>query len=110
FSTHRGGSALMTPAGGTATPIATNQQVVVSGMDSPSVETGTAPQLTAWDRWNYQRTEYLLQPTSTRNVPAAVYGTQELDRYGSWRVADSYGAVWVPSAVPAGWVPYSVGR
>src|SRR6185503_17936441 len=46
----------------------------------------------------------------TANVPAGVYGTQELERYGSWRVAESYGAVWTPSAVPAGWVPYSTGR
>ena len=39
-----------------------------------------------------------------------MYGTQELERYGSWRVAESYGPVWTPTAVPAGWVPYSTGR
>ena len=30
-ATHRGGTATMTPAGGTATPVAANQQVVVTG-------------------------------------------------------------------------------
>src|SRR5262245_66670830 len=39
-----------------------------------------------------------------------VYGTQELDQYGTWRVLDTYGPVWVPRAMPMGWVPYSTGR
>lgn len=110
FAIHRGGRAMMTPPGGTAVPITANQQVVVAGAGSP-IETGAAPPLTAWDRWNYDRTAYLLQPTATTsNVPAGVYGTPELEQYGSWRVAESYGAVWTPSTVPAGWVPYSTGR
>src|SRR5436309_67656 len=46
FSTYRGGSALMTPANGRATPIAANQQAMVIGMDSPRVEFGPAPPLT----------------------------------------------------------------
>src|SRR5712692_4398609 len=110
FRTHRGGSATMTPAGGASTPIAANQQLVVTGTESPRVEAGAAPQLTAWDRWNYQRTNALRQPASTHYVPPTVYGAEALDQYGSWRTVETYGAVWVPSAVAGGWVPYSTGH
>ncbi len=110
FTTHRGGTATATPAGGTATPIPANQQFVVTGTASPSVTTGAAPALTAWDRWNYQRTDYLVQPANTRYVAPAVYGAEALNQYGSWRPAESYGTVWVPAGVPAGWAPYSTGR
>ena len=110
FGTHRGGSATLTPAGGAATPVAANQQVVITGTDSPRVETGAAPALTAWDRWNYQRTEYLLQPTRARYVPSGVYGAEALDQYGTWHTAETYGTVWIPASIPAGWVPYSTGR
>jgi hypothetical protein len=110
FTIHRGGSATMTPAGGAAAPIGADQQVVLTGMDSPQVAIGAAPQLTAWDNWNYQRTDYLLRPASARYVSSGVYGAEALDQHGSWRTVESYGAVWVPAGVPADWVPYSTGR
>jgi hypothetical protein len=110
FDTHRGGSATVTPAGGAATPVAANQQVIITGTDSPRVEMAAAPPLSAWDRWNYQRTDYLLQPASTQYVPPAVYGGEALNQYGGWRTVETYGAVWVPATVPVGWVPYSTGR
>ncbi|HEV2055498.1 MAG TPA: DUF6600 domain-containing protein [Methylomirabilota bacterium] len=110
FDTHRGGSATVTPAGGAATPVAANQQVVITGTDSPRVEMAAAPALSAWDRWNYQRTDYLLQPASTRYVSPAVYGGEALNQYGSWRPVETYGSVWVPAGVSPDWVPYSTGR
>jgi hypothetical protein len=110
FRTHRGGTATMTPAGGTATPIAANQQIVVTGTESPRVETGSAPQLTTWDKWNYQRTAYLLQPAATQHVPASVYGAEALAQHGTWRSDETYGPLWVPAAVAPGWSPYSTGR
>src|SRR2546422_1316514 len=110
FDTHRGGSATATPAGGAATPVAANQQVMITGTDSPRVEIAAAPPLSAWDRWNYQRTDYLLQPASTQYVSPAVYGGEALNQYGGWRTVETYGSVWVPTAVPVGWVPYSTGR
>ncbi len=110
FRTHRGGSATMTPARGNATPIPANQQLVVTGTDAPAMETGAAPQLNAWDRWNYQRTDWLLRPQSARYVAPTVYGAEALDQFGSWRTVETYGAVWVPAGVPVGWVPYSTGR
>jgi len=110
FRTHRGGSATMTPSGGQAAPVATNQQIVITGAESPRVETTAAAQLSAWDRWNYQRSDYLVQPASAKYVGAAMYGAEALDQSGSWRSAETYGSVWVPTGVPAGWVPYSTGR
>jgi len=110
FTIHRGGSATMTPAGGAAAPIGADQQVVLTGTDSPQVAIGAAPQLTAWDNWNYQRTDYLLRPASARYVSSGVYGAEALDQHGSWRTVESYGTVWVPAGVPADWVPYSTGR
>jgi len=110
FRTHRGGSATMTGAAGSATPVPANQQIVVTGTDTPNVATGTAPPLTAWDRWNYERTAYLLQPANTQYVSASMYGTETLAQHGTWRTVESYGPVWVPASVPPGWVPYSTGR
>ncbi|HEU5324123.1 MAG TPA: DUF6600 domain-containing protein, partial [Methylomirabilota bacterium] len=110
FRTHRGGSATVTPAAGSATPIGPNQQVVVTGTESPRVETGAAPPLTAWDRWNYQRTAYLLQPSNAQHVSSTVYGTETLAQHGTWRTVETYGPVWVPAGVAPGWVPYSTGR
>ena len=110
FSTHRGGSAIVTPAHGSATPIAVDQRVVITGTESSRVELGPAPALTAWDTWNLERSAYLLRQPVARYVSPEIYGTQELDRHGTWRVDGDHGPVWVPSAVPTGWVPYSAGR
>ncbi len=110
FRTHRGGSATVTPAGGTATSVGPNQQIVVTGTGAPHVETGRAPALTAWDQWNYQRTAYLLHPSTTQHVSPSVYGAEALAQHGSWRTVETYGSVWVPTSVAPGWVPYSTGR
>jgi hypothetical protein len=110
FRVYRGGSASMTASGSPAAPIATNQQVIITGAESPRVETTAAPALTAWDRWNYQRTDYLAQPASAKQLPAGVYGAEALDQHGSWRTVETYGSVWVPAGVASGWSPYSTGR
>ena len=110
FSTYRGGNATVTPAAGAATPVAANKQIVIAGAETPNVETGAAPPLSAWDRWNHQRTAYLLQPMNAQNVSPAMYGTEELVQHGSWHTEETYGPVWVPTSVPPGWVPYSTGR
>ena len=110
FQTQRGGSATMTPAGGVAGTVAASLQVVVTGADAPRVDVGPTPGLTEWDRWNYQRTDELVNSPSARYVGPGIYGTHELDRHGSWRTVESYGSVWVPRAVATGWTPYSTGR
>lgn len=110
FITRRGGRATVTPAGGTPVVLTPSEHVVVTGTESPQVETYVAPELSEWDRWNYARTDYLLEAVSARYVPAGIYGARDLDRYGAWRVTPDYGAVWVPDATPPAWAPYSLGR
>ena len=110
FTSRRGGRATVTPASGESATIAASEQVVVSGTDAPQVETYAAPELDAWDRWNYARTDDQLDAVSARYVPSGVYGANDLDHYGDWRVVPTYGAVWVPRRVAVGWAPYSTGR
>jgi uncharacterized protein DUF6600 len=111
FRTHRGGTATMTPLGGAAQPVAGNQQATITSEGTaPRVEMTLAAPLSTWDRWNYQRSDYLVQPASARYVSPGVYGAEALDRSGTWRTVETYGNVWVPSGLPAGWSPYTTGR
>jgi hypothetical protein len=109
FVTRRGGRATVTPPQGTAAAVAPSEEVVVEGTDSAQVFTYVAPELDVWDRWNYARTDALIDSQSSRYVPPDVYGIDDLDHHGSWRVVETYGPVWVPTGVPADWVPYSTG-
>ena len=106
----RGGQATVTPAAGASLAVAASEQVVVTGTDAPRVETYAAPEFDAWDRWNYARTDAQIDALSTRYVPTGVYGVDDLDQHGDWRVVPTYGPVWVPRAVAPGWAPYSTGR
>jgi len=110
FTSRRGGRATLAPAAGEPVAIAASEQVVVTGTDAPQLESYAAPELDAWDRWNYARTDDQLDAVSARYVPPAVYGAYELDHYGDWRIVASYGPVWVPRRVAVGWAPYSTGR
>jgi hypothetical protein len=110
FITRRGGRASVTLASRIAADLAASEQVVISGGDEPRLETYAPPELDAWDRWNYARTDALLDAVSARYVPYGVYGVDDLDHHGSWRVVPTYGAIWVPRSVAAGWTPYSTGR
>src|SRR6266446_4543858 len=84
--------------------------MILEGLPTPMVRSYVAPELDTWDRWNYARTEHLLEAVSARYVPPGVYGTDALDQYGNWREVPTYGAVWVPQAIAPDWVPYSTGR
>ena len=108
FSARRAGQATLTSVGGPVV-IASGEGVVLEGVPTPTLRREVAPELDVWDQWNYARTEHYLQAESARYVPPDVYGADELDRHGSWRVVQPYGSVWMPQAVPAGWVPYSTG-
>src|SRR5258708_10853337 len=109
FVTRRGGRATMTSADGQPLAVAASEEVVLEGAP-PTAQSYVAPELDTWDRWNYARTDELLESISARYVPAGVYGANELDHHGNWRVVPQYGAIWVPEAVPLGWAPYSTGR
>jgi len=109
FITRRGGTATMTPAGGQTVSIAASEQVVVTGGATP-VQTFVAPETDVWDRWNYARTDALVDTVSARYVPAGVSGVDDLDQHGAWRVVPEYGSVWVPEGVASDWAPYTTGR
>jgi hypothetical protein len=110
FITRRGGRAMMVPAGGQAMSILPSEEIVVQGGTVAQAKTYVAPELDQWDRWNYERTESLVDAVSERYLPAGVAGASDLDHYGRWRVVPDYGPVWVPDAVQPGWAPYSTGR
>jgi hypothetical protein len=110
FTSRRGGRATVTPARGDSVMVAPSEQVVVTGTDEPELETWAAPELDDWDHWNYARTDELMDAVSARYVPSGVYGVDDLDHHGDWRLVPTYGAVWVPRGIGAGWAPYSAGR
>lgn len=110
FITRRGGQATMVPAGGKPMSIYPSEEIVVSGTNVARAETYVAPELDGWDKWNYERTEDLLETASERYLSPDIAGADDLDRYGRWRVVADYGAVWVPDGVAYGWAPYSTGH
>jgi len=109
FITRRGGRASVAYAGATALPMNPNEEVVIEGTESPRLASYPARGLDEWDNWNYARTDQILGAASARYVSADVYGLEDLDHYGTWRVVPTYGPVWVPREVPSGWAPYSTG-
>jgi len=109
FTARRGGRAVLTPGNGRSSGIASGEQAVVEGAATPQLATYQAPALDGWDHWNYDRTDELLQARSDRYLSPDMYGAEDLDRYGNWRIEPSYGRVWVPPVTP-GWTPYSTGR
>jgi hypothetical protein len=62
-----------------------------------------------WDRWSDNRDRTLTQAVSPRYVGAGVYGTEDMDNYGSWTSVPEYGNVWRPTVGPD-WAPYQAGR
>ncbi|MFZ5523135.1 MAG: DUF6600 domain-containing protein [Pseudomonadota bacterium] len=109
FITRRGGMAMVVPAGGRAMSIHPSEEIVVQGTTVAKAETYVVPGLDQWDRWNYERTDDLIDTVSERYLPYGVAGASDLDHYGYWRMVPEYGPVWLPDSVPPGWVPYSAG-
>lgn len=107
FTTRRGGRATVTPANGDPEEISPSEEVVVRGDE---VESYAASDPDAWDRWNYERSDQVIEAVSYRHVPDAIYGVDDLDHNGRWRVVPRYGSVWFPLRVAAGWAPYTAGR
>ena len=109
FITRHGGEATVTMADGRTLGIYPSEDIVVTAGDPASVATYAAPEPDDWDRWNDERTDRLGESISARYLPPDVYGAEELDHYGRWRMVSSYGPVWIPYGMGAGWVPYSTG-
>jgi hypothetical protein len=109
FITRRGGEATVITADGRALSIFPSEDIVVAAGDPVKVTTYAAPAPDAWDRWNDARSDRIGESISARYLPPGVYGAEELDHYGRWRVVPAYGSVWIPHGVSATWVPYSTG-
>ena len=112
FRAHRGGLC-HGDAGGRRRHTGGRQSAgeVVTGAESRRRgRMGRAPTLTAWDRWNYQRTDYLIQPASTQHVGAAVYGTEDAGPARHLAHRRDLRLCGCPPTVAPGWVPYSTGR
>ncbi len=109
LTARRSGRATVTPAGGAAVAVSSSEEVIIEGTTSPRISSYAAPPRDDWDKWNYARTDALLDAVSARYVSPGVYGVDDLDHHGTWRVVDPYGPVWVPTGLPTGWVPYSTG-
>jgi hypothetical protein len=110
LTTRRAGRARVRINGQPPTDVGPDDQLVIEGTEVPQLAVYNAPALDDWDRWNYDRTDWLLTAESARYVPREVYGAETLDEYGTWRVEPTYGRVWVPSDVSPGWAPYSTGQ
>lgn len=109
FITRRGGRATLTTADGRTLSIYPSEEIVVTAGDPVQVATYAAPPADAWDRWNDARSDRIGESVSARYLPPDVYGAEDLDHYGHWRVVPEYGAVWIPRSVAPGWAPYSTG-
>lgn len=109
FIARRSGRATAMPASGAPVLVAPSEELVVDGIERPQIASYTAPALDAWDKWNYARTDALLDALSARYVTPGTYGVDDLDRHGAWRVVPEYGPVWVPSGLPPDWAPYTTG-
>ncbi|HMM46834.1 MAG TPA: FecR domain-containing protein [Thiobacillaceae bacterium] len=109
FITRRGGEAVLTTADGRTLRVFPSEEVVVTSGDPVQVATYAAPAADAWDRWNDERSDRVGESISARYLPSGMYGVEELDHYGYWRVLPTYGAVWIPHGLATGWAPYSTG-
>jgi len=110
FVTRRAGRAAVATAAGDAVPMQPDESVVIDGPAEKALVFQAAPAMDAWDTWNYNRTDAVLEAGSKRYLSPGTYGAADLDRYGSWRVLPTYGPVWVPAGVAADWAPYSTGN
>jgi hypothetical protein len=109
FITRHGGEATVTTADGRALSIYPSEDIVVTAGNPVNVATYAALPPDDWDRWNDERSDSIGESISSRYLPPEIYGAEELDQYGHWRVVPTYGAVWIPDGVGFGWVPYSAG-
>lgn len=109
FITRRGGTATVTTADGRSMSIYPSEDIVIAAGDPARVATYAAPAPDRWDRWNDARSDRIGDSVSARYLPPGVYGAEELDHHGYWRVVPEYGPLWIPRGVNREWVPYSTG-
>lgn len=109
FITRRGGRAVVTTADDRTLSIYPSEDIVITAGNPVQVATYAAPVPDAWDRWNNERSERTSESVSSRYLSPDVYGAEELDQHGRWRVVPEYGPVWIPYDIAPDWAPYSTG-
>ena len=89
----------------------TGQTMVARGATAdPEFQIVAATAYDDWDRWNDSRDNVLNRAVSPRYVGPGVYGTEDMDAYGTWGSDPDYGPVWRPTVgVGVGWAPYQCG-
>ena len=95
---------------GSSVRVSDNQYAVVADAASGSFQIRAAPAPDQWEQWCLARDRNEDRYASSRHVPQAVVGYEDLDAYGSWEVLPEYGEVWRPHGVHADWAPYHFGR
>jgi len=93
--------------------ISAGQMMVARGTAAdPEFQIVGARPVDEWDRWNEERDQHFMQSPSYQYVDpgnSGVYGTEDLDSYGTWSDVPNYGYVWRPT-VGVDWAPYRSGR
>jgi Family of unknown function (DUF6600)/FecR protein len=102
-----GQAQISTPQG--STTVKAGDLITVEGTDNPQYRVTQAPALDAWDNWNRDRDNVILNAQSYTHTNRYYTGSQDLDRYGHWVDVPGYDWCWTPY-VDAGWVPYRDGR
>ena len=83
FTTRRSGRATAILANGNSVVVTASEELLVEGIDNPQPRSYAAPPLDEWDRWNYARTDDLLDAVSARYVAPGTFGVDDLDRHGT---------------------------
>jgi uncharacterized protein DUF6600 len=110
FLTVREGQAQVTGSGQSFT-VDQGSTVNLSGTDELGYDVQDASQPDQFEDWSYQRDQHEVQNNrSSRYLPPAVIGYEDLDDYGDWRSSGEYGNVWYPRQVDSGWAPYHNGH
>ena len=110
FLTVREGQAQVTGSGHAFT-VDQGSTVNLSGTDELGYDVQDASQPDQFEDWSVQRDQHESQNTrSSRYLPPAVIGYEDLDDYGDWGSSGQYGNVWYPRDVQQGWAPYHNGH
>ena len=94
---------------GRAVKVRGGDQARFTGGTSLSHNVQEAPDRDGFDDWCRVRDRRQESYASYRYVSPYVIGADDLDDYGTWRVAPAYGPIWVPAVAP-GWAPYRYGH
>jgi hypothetical protein len=102
-----GETAVYSPRGSQS--LSARQTMLVRGPSSdPEFQVQNELPPDQFDDWSNNRDSQMLASRSPQYVSPDIYGTEDLDPYGSW-VPSTYGNVWAPQVSP-GWAPYQNGR